>query len=73
MDLPTEEPVVPVDDLINEALLHRAELVESRIDLNSRDLSNKAVRSARCCRRSIFLPTTAVPVWGVRKIRPISA
>ena len=25
---------------------HRAELVESRIDLNSRDLSNKAVRSA---------------------------
>ena len=25
---------------------HRAELVESRIDLNSRDLSNKAVRNA---------------------------
>jgi len=46
MDVPAQEPVVPTEDLINEALRHRAELVESRIDLNSRDLSNKAVRSA---------------------------
>jgi outer membrane protein TolC len=46
MDIPAQEPVVPTEDLINEALRHRAELVESRIDLNSRELSNKAVRSA---------------------------
>jgi outer membrane protein len=46
MDVPAQEPVVPTEDLINEALRHRAELVESRIDLNSRDLSNKAVRSS---------------------------
>jgi outer membrane protein len=46
MDVPTQEPIVPTEDLINEALRHRAELVESRIDLNSRELSNKAVRSA---------------------------
>jgi len=46
MDVPAEEPVVPTEELINEALRHRAELVESRIDLNSRDISNKAVRSA---------------------------
>jgi outer membrane protein TolC len=46
MDLPAQEPVVPIDDQINEALRHRAELVESRIDLSSRQLSNKAVRSA---------------------------
>jgi outer membrane protein TolC len=46
MDVPAQEPVVPIEDLINEALRHRAELVESRIDLNSRELSNKAVRSA---------------------------
>jgi outer membrane protein len=46
MDLPSEEQIVPTQDLINEAFRHRAELVESRIDLNSRDLSNKAVRSA---------------------------
>jgi outer membrane protein TolC len=46
MDVPAEEPVTPIEDLINEAVRHRAELVESRIDLNSRDLSNKAVRSS---------------------------
>src|SRR6201993_1173375 len=46
MDIPEQEPVAPTEDLINEALRHRAELVESRIDLNSREYSNKAVRSA---------------------------
>jgi outer membrane protein len=46
IDFPAQEEVVPTEDLINEALRHRAELVESRIDLNSRDYSNKAVRSA---------------------------
>ena len=44
--LPEQEPVVPIQDLINEGLQHRAELSESRIDLNSRDLNNKAVRNA---------------------------
>ena len=46
MQVPAQEPIVPTDDLINDALRHRAELVESRIDINSRDLSNRAVRSA---------------------------
>ena len=46
MQLPEQEPVTPTQDLINQALNHRAELVESRIDLNSRDLSSKAVRNA---------------------------
>ena len=46
MQLPEQEPVVPTQDLINQALAHRAELVESRIDLNSRQLSSKAVRNA---------------------------
>lgn len=46
MDVPAEESTTPTEDLINEALRHRAELVESRIDLNSRDISNKAVRNA---------------------------
>jgi outer membrane protein len=44
--IPAQEEVVPTEDLINDALRHRAELVESRIDLNSREYSNKAVRSA---------------------------
>ncbi len=46
MQIPQQEAVIPTQDLINEALAHRAELVESRIDLNSRDLSSKAVRNA---------------------------
>ena len=46
MDVPAQEAVVPTEDLINEGIRHRAELVESRIDLNSRDLSNRAVRSS---------------------------
>jgi outer membrane protein len=46
MQIPQEEAAVPTQDLINQALSHRAELAESRIDLNSRDLSSKAVRNA---------------------------
>jgi outer membrane protein len=46
MQIPQEESVIPTQDLINQALSHRAELAESRIDLNSRDLSSKAVRNA---------------------------
>ncbi len=46
MQLPEQEPVIAMQDLINQALSHRAELDESRIDLRSRDLSSKAVRNA---------------------------
>jgi outer membrane protein len=46
MQLPQQEPTIPIQDLINDALQHRAELVESRIDLNSRNINNKAVRNA---------------------------
>jgi outer membrane protein len=46
MRIPQEEAVIPTQDLINQGLEHRAELVESRIDLTSRDLSSKAVRNA---------------------------
>jgi outer membrane protein TolC len=46
MALPEQEPVTPTEDLINEALQHRAELVESRIDLTNRDLSNKAIKNS---------------------------
>lgn len=46
MLLPAQEPVVPTEDLINDALNHRAELAESKIDLTNRDINNKAVRNA---------------------------
>jgi outer membrane protein len=45
MELPQQEPLTPIQDLISDALQHRAELVESRIDLQSRDINNKAVRN----------------------------
>ncbi len=46
MLIPQEEQVIPIQDMINDAMRHRAELVESRIDLQSRDLNTKAVRNA---------------------------
>ena len=46
VQLPQQEPVVPIQDMISDALQHRAELVESRIDLNSREINYKAVRNA---------------------------
>jgi outer membrane protein TolC len=46
MQLPPQEPMVPTQDLINDALGHRAELSESRVDLSSREINNKAVRNA---------------------------
>lgn len=46
MEVPQQETVIPTQDLINDALRHRAELVESRIDLQSRDINTKAVRNA---------------------------
>jgi len=46
MEVPPTEQIQPTEDLVNDALRHRAELVESRIQLNSQEYSNKAVRSA---------------------------
>jgi outer membrane protein TolC len=46
MEVPADEQIQPTEDLVNDALRHRAELVESRIQLNSQETSNKAVRSA---------------------------
>jgi outer membrane protein len=46
MQLPAQEPVVPTQDLVNDALGHRPELAEQRINLSNTDISNKAIRSA---------------------------
>jgi outer membrane protein len=50
MEVPENEQVQPTEELVNQALQHRAELVESRIQLNSQEQSNKALRS-------LLLPT----------------
>src|ERR1017187_969107 len=46
IELPAQEAVVPIQDLVNEALSHRPELAEQRINLTNTEISNKAVRSA---------------------------
>ena len=44
--IPKQEEVVPTQDLVNDALSHRPELAEARINLSNFEISNKAVRSA---------------------------
>jgi|HubBroStandDraft_6_1064221.scaffolds.fasta_scaffold00045_55 outer membrane protein len=46
MELPASEPIQPTQDLIADALRHRADVVVQRIQLNSTQISNQAVRSA---------------------------
>src|SRR6202790_5756420 len=46
MEVPENEQIQPTQDLVNDALRHRPELVESRIQLRSQEFSNKALRSA---------------------------
>ncbi|MFZ1132834.1 MAG: TolC family protein [Terriglobales bacterium] len=46
MDLSAPESVIPTQDLVNDALAHRPELAESRINLTNTEISNKAIRSA---------------------------
>ena len=54
MVVPANEPVVPVQDLINDPLSHRAELAESRIDLTNRDLNNRSAKNALLPSLSVF-------------------
>src|ERR1700676_4472537 len=46
MELPAQEPVIPTQELVNDALGHRPELAEARINLSNTDISNKAIRSS---------------------------
>ena len=54
VQLPEQEPVIPTEDLVNDALGHRAELAESRIDLTNREINNKAVRNAQLPTLDLF-------------------
>jgi len=46
MELPAQEAVIPTQDLVNDALGHRPELAEARINLSNTGISNKAIRSS---------------------------
>ncbi len=56
--IPENEPVRPIQDLIAEALSHRPELAQSKIDLTNREITRKAAKNA-------LLPTLdAVAFYG---------
>lgn len=46
MSVPEQEPVIPVQDLIGDALSHRPELAEARIDLHNREITRKSAANA---------------------------
>ena len=56
MVLAAVEPVRPVQDLINDALAHRPDLVSQRIDLTNRTITNKAAKNA-------LLPSLDLVAW----------
>jgi outer membrane protein TolC len=56
MNAPEREPVTPVQDLLHDALAHRPELSEARIDLSNRDISRKSTSNA-------LLPTLDLVGW----------
>ena len=68
MALPQQEPVTPMEDLINEALQHRAELVETRMDLKNRDISIKAIKNALLPSLDLFAYYTGTGVGGNQSI-----
>jgi outer membrane protein TolC len=56
MALPDQEPVQPIQDLVNDAMNHRPELAQSRIDLKNREITRKSARNA-------LLPTMDLTAW----------
>ena len=81
MALPAQEPVVPTEDLVREALQHRADLTENRIDLTNREISAKALKNALLPSLDLFAyyggsGVGGVPspyntcVFGCRKVNP---
>jgi len=56
MSLPEQEPVAPIQDLIGDAMGHRPELAQARIDLTNRDITKKSARNA-------LLPNMDLIAW----------
>jgi outer membrane protein len=64
MEVPQNEQIQPTEDMVNDALRHRPELVESRIQLNSQEISNKAVRNALLPTLNLFAYYSGSGVGG---------
>ena len=58
MSLPAEEPVVKIEELIDNALQQRPDLNKSRIDLVNRDITKKAQRNALLPTLDVFASST---------------
>ncbi len=71
MTVPATEPVIPIQDLVNDALSHRWELAQSRIDLTNREINKKAARSALLPTLDLFGFYGASALGGVQN--PLSA
>jgi outer membrane protein TolC len=56
MEVPPNEPVVPVQDLVSEAEAHRPELAQARIDLQNRQISRKTAANS-------LLPALDLVAW----------
>ncbi|HEU5336624.1 MAG TPA: TolC family protein, partial [Terriglobales bacterium] len=56
MYVPQQEPVRPVQDLLNDAYSHRPDLAQARIDLTNREISRKSAKNA-------LLPTVDLVSW----------
>ena len=69
MQLPDQEPIVPTQDLVNDALSHRPELAETRIDLRNREISEKALRNALLPSLDVFAYYSGSGVGGDQSIQ----
>jgi len=67
MQLPAQEPVTPTEELVNDALGHRAELAEARINLTNTEISKKAIRSLLLPSLDLFAYYGGSGVGGVLK------
>jgi outer membrane protein TolC len=56
MYVPEQEPVRPVQDLLDDAFSHRPDLAQARIDLTNREISRKSAKNA-------LLPTVDLVAW----------
>jgi outer membrane protein TolC len=66
MEVPENEQVQPTEELVNEALRHRPELVSQRIQLTSQELSNQALRSSLLPSLDLFAYYGGAGVGGVQ-------
>ena len=64
MIVPAVEPVIPIEDLVNDALSHRPELAQSRIDLTNREINNKALKNGLLPSVNLFAFYGASAVGG---------